>query len=109
MTTFNMYVSQRSQIIFEDEDHAINIRFRCVKTTLFSLRTTTCDVLFVSSEVCVTDRFWYTRTTMNDSGFNRESYYEKNRRCWKQIRNATVGVIRKYVTRAKGKKLKPFL
>jgi len=49
-TTYNVYVSQRSQIIFEDEDHAVNISFRWVTTTLFSLRTTSCDALFVPSD-----------------------------------------------------------
>jgi len=49
-TTFNVYVSQRSQIKFEDEDYAVNISFRWVTTSLFSLRTTACDDLFVPSD-----------------------------------------------------------
>ena len=50
-TTFNVYVSQRSQIQFEDEDHAVYMSFRLVTTTLSSLRTTTCDALIVPSGV----------------------------------------------------------
>ena len=50
-TTFNVYVSQRSQIQFEDEHRAVYISFRRVTTTLFSLRTTTCDALFVPSVI----------------------------------------------------------
>jgi len=34
----------------EDEDHTVNITFRWVTTTLFLLRTTTCDSLFVPSD-----------------------------------------------------------
>ena len=49
-TTFNVYVSQRSQIQFEDEDHAVHMSFRWVTTTLSSLRTTTCDALIVPSD-----------------------------------------------------------
>ena len=48
-TTFNVYVSQRSQIQFEDEDHAVYMSFRWVTTTLSSLRTTACDALIVPS------------------------------------------------------------
>jgi len=50
-TTFNVYVSERSQIQFEDEDHAAFMSFRLVTTTLSSLRTTACDALIVPSEV----------------------------------------------------------
>jgi len=32
-TPLNVYVSHRSQIQFEDEDHAVNISFRLVTTT----------------------------------------------------------------------------
>jgi len=49
-TTFNVYVSQGSQLQFEDEDHAVNMSFRWVTTSLSSLRTTTCDALIVPSE-----------------------------------------------------------
>ena len=49
-TTFNVHVSQRSQIQFEDADHAVYMSFRWVTTTLSSLRTTTCDALIVPSE-----------------------------------------------------------
>jgi len=52
-TTFNVYVSQRSQIQFEDEDHAVYTSFRLVTTTLSSLRTTACDALIVPSESTV--------------------------------------------------------
>jgi len=44
------YVSHRSQLELEDEDHAVCIRFRLVTTTLSSLRTTTWDALFVPSD-----------------------------------------------------------
>ena len=47
--TFNVYVSRRSQIQFEDEDHAVYMSFRLVTNTLSSLRTTTCDALIVPS------------------------------------------------------------
>jgi len=47
-----MYMfSRRSQIQFEDEDHAVYTSFRLLTTTLSSLRTTTCDTLIVPSEV----------------------------------------------------------
>ena len=49
-TPFNVYVSQRSQIQFEDEDHAVYMSFRLVTTTLSSLRTTACDALIVPSD-----------------------------------------------------------
>jgi len=49
-TTFNVYVFQRSQIEFEDEDHAVYMSFCWVTTTLSSLRTTTCDALIVPSD-----------------------------------------------------------
>jgi len=49
-TTVNVYVSQRSQIQFEDKDHAVYMSFHWVTTTLSSLRTTTCDALIVPSE-----------------------------------------------------------
>ena len=45
----HFYFSQRSQIQFEDEDHAVDMSFRWVTTTLSSLRTTTCDALIVPS------------------------------------------------------------
>ena len=48
-TTFNVYVSQRIQTQFEDVDHNVYISFRWVTTTLSSLRTITCDTLFVPS------------------------------------------------------------
>ena len=51
-TTFDVYVSQRSQIQFEDEDHAVYTSFRLVTTTLSSLRTTACDALIVPSGGC---------------------------------------------------------
>jgi len=51
-TTFNVYVSQRSKIQFENEDHAVYMSFRSVTTTLSSLRTTTCDALIVPSDFC---------------------------------------------------------
>jgi len=53
LTHFNVYVSQRSQIQFEDEDHAVYISFRWVTTTclpwepqpvtLWLYRVTRCD------------------------------------------------------------------
>ena len=46
----HIYVSQRSQIHFKDEDHAVHMSFRWVTTTLSSLRTTTCDALIVPSD-----------------------------------------------------------
>ena len=52
-TTFNVYVSQRSQIQFEDKDHAVYMSFLWVTTTLSSLRTTTCDALIVSCAICL--------------------------------------------------------
>jgi len=52
-TTFNVYVFQQSQIQFEDEDHAVYMTFGWVTTTLFSLRTTTCDTLIVPSDFIV--------------------------------------------------------
>jgi len=51
-THFYVYVSQRSQIQFKDEDHIVNISFRWVTTTLFSLRITTSDALIVPSDIC---------------------------------------------------------
>ena len=48
-TTFNVYVSQQSQIQFEDEDLAVYMSFHWVTTTLSSLRTTTCDALVAPS------------------------------------------------------------
>jgi len=57
-TTFNVNVSQRSQIQFEDEDHAVYMSFRWVTTTLSLLRTTACDALIVPSDnghICVTE------------------------------------------------------
>ena len=57
-----IYVSQQSQIQFEDEDHAIYISFCWVTTTLSSLRTTTCDTLFVPSDTqLVRDNWSYFR------------------------------------------------
>ena len=50
---FNVYVSQRSQIQFEDEDHAVYMSFRWVTTTLSSLRTTTRDAFIVPSEYVI--------------------------------------------------------
>jgi len=47
-TTFNAYVSQRSQIQFEDEDHAV-YKFSLSNNYMSSLRTTTCDALIVPS------------------------------------------------------------
>ena len=51
-TTFNVYVSQRSQIQFEDEDHVVYMSVRWVTTTLSSLRTTACYALIVPSDTC---------------------------------------------------------
>jgi len=48
-TNFNVYISQRRHIQFDDEDYAVYMSFRWVKTTLSSLRTTTCDALIVPS------------------------------------------------------------
>jgi len=48
-TTFNLYVSHRSHIQFEDEDHAVYMSFRWVTTSLSSLRTTACDAVIVPS------------------------------------------------------------
>ena len=62
-THFNVYVSQRSQIQFEDEDHAVYMSFRSIlglgsnylnefslsNNYMSSLRTTTCDALIVPS------------------------------------------------------------
>jgi len=45
----HVYVSQRSQIQFEDEEHAVYMSFFWVTTTLSSLRTSTCDALIVPS------------------------------------------------------------
>jgi len=41
----NVYVSERSQIQFENENHAVYMSFRWVTTTLSSLRPTTCGAL----------------------------------------------------------------
>jgi len=56
-TTFNVYVSKRSQIQFEDKDHAVYMSFRWVTTTLSSLRTTTCDALVVPSEEKIVNKW----------------------------------------------------
>jgi len=49
-THFYVYVSQRSQIQFKDEDHAISkYEFSLSNYYMSSLRTTTCDALIVHS------------------------------------------------------------
>jgi len=52
-----VYVSQRSQIQFEDEDHVVYMRLCWVTTTLSSLRTTTCDAIIVPSAYGVLETF----------------------------------------------------
>jgi len=73
-TTFNVYVSQRSQIQFEDEDHAVYMSFRWVTTTLSSLRTTTCDALSVPSD-CKYWRCHYRFFIEMKAGVEKEKHY----------------------------------
>ena len=50
MNTLNVYVFQRSQIQFQFKGHAVIHKFSMSNNYMSSLRTTTCDALFVPSE-----------------------------------------------------------
>jgi len=66
---FNEYVSQRSQIQFEDEDHAVYISFRWVTTTCLRWEpqpVTLC--LYLVEWLLVSHRSWQTRTGMKTQG-----------------------------------------